>query len=375
MLTSICSCKGGSTTAAITGGDTIHLKYAERLQIVKYDGYTVVTLFDPWNLGKILHSYILIPSNKKSINSTKSNQQKLLSLFPSSTIVNVPIRRAVITTSVHCGLIISLGEKEAIRGICDLRYINIPWIHEQLSHGNIADCGNGMTPTLEKIIDINADAILISPFQNSGGYGRLDDWDKPIIETADYMETSALGRAEWIKFYGMLFGAERKADSLFTEIEKNYNQLKTIAKKSKTYNNVIIDKMNGSVWYVPCGNSTIGRIISDANAGYAFSSNKNSGSLPLTFETILTKAGNSDIWLLRYNSKQPATYTSLLSENHGYSQFKAFKNKQVYGCNTYNNTFYEDTPFRPDLLLRDFIIITHPDIKQLGKPRYFIKLK
>ena len=117
----------------------------------------------------------------------------------------------------------------------------------------------------------------------------------------------------------MLFGAEDKADSLFAEIEKNYNQLKTIAKQSNTRKNVIIDKMSGSVWYVPGGNSTIGGIISDANAGYAFSSNNNSGSLPLNFETVLTQAGESDVWMLRYNGKQPATYASLASENQGYS--------------------------------------------------------
>ena len=376
VLTLLCSCKGGGTTAAIAGGDTINFKYAEKLEIVKYDGYTVAKLSNPWDEGKILHTYILVSNNGQgTAGNSKYDKQELLSLFPTATIVNVPLRRAVITTSVHCGLLISLGKKDAIRGICDLRYINIPWIREQQSQGRIADCGSGTTPTLEKIIDINADAVLISPFQHSGGYGRLDEWDKPIIEVADYMETSALGRAEWIKFYGMLFGAEDKADSLFAEIEKNYNQLKTIAKQSNTRKNVIIDKMSGSVWYVPGGNSTIGEIISDANAGYAFSSNNNSGSLPLNFETVLTQAGESDVWMLRYNSKQPATYASLASENQGYSQFKAFKDKQVYGCNTFNNTFYEETPFRPDLRLRDFVIITHPDIKQLGQPRYFIRLK
>lgn len=118
-----------------------------------------------------------------------------------------------------------------------------------------------------------------------------------------------------------------------------------------------------------------GQIIADANAAYPFSAEKSSGSLPLPFEIVLEKAGNSDIWLIRYNSPQKATYKSLLTENSGYSQFKAFKNKMVFGCNTYSNTFYEDTPFHPDLLLRDFIIITHPEITELGKAKYFEHIK
>lgn len=127
-----------------------------------------------------------------------------------------------------------------------------------------------MTPTLEKIIEAKADAILISPFQNSGGYGRLGEWGKPIIEVADYMETSALGRAEWMKFYGMLFGAEHEADSIFNAMEQRYNQLKAIARKSAVRLSIIIDKVSGPVWYVPGGNSTLGRIIADANADYVF---------------------------------------------------------------------------------------------------------
>lgn len=363
VLTTLVSCRGNSTDTSYSG-DTLKLKYAKQLHIIKCKGYTVVSLNDPWNKGKTLHTYILVPSDK----SLPPN-------LPQGTIVRTPLQRAVITTSVHCGLILSFGKQNSIKGVCDVKYINLPWIQQQCKDKKIADCGSGITPTLEKIIEINADAILISPFQNSGGYGRLNEWKKPIIETADYMETSALGRAEWMKFYGMLFGAEKQADSIFNDVETKYNKLKQIAKASNTIPSVIIDNMNSSVWYVPGGQSTIGQIIADANASYPFSDKKSSGSLALPFETVLEKARNCDMWLIRYNSPQKATYESLLTENNGYSQFKAFKNKMIFGCNTYNNTFYEDTPFHPDLLLRDFIIITHPEIKTLGKAKYFEHIK
>ena len=360
----ITSCADGTIRLAHDDGDTIHLEYAENLKIVKHKDFTVVTLNDPWNKGKVLHTYVLVPDSiEKPVN------------LPEGAVVRTPLKKAVITTSVHCGLIISFGKGNNIRGICEPRYINIPFIQNGLAKGTITDCGSGITPTLEKIIDIDADAIIISPFQNNGGYGRLNEWGNPIIEAADYMETSALGRAEWMKFYGMLFGAEKQADSLFESIERNYNMLKETARMSKTHKSVIMDKINSSVWYVPGGRSTIGRIIADANAKYPFSENRNSGGVPLPFETVLEKAGETDIWMFRYNSPQTATLKSLLSENPGYSQFKAFKNGDIYGCNTNSNTFYEDTPFHPDLLLRDFIIITHPELVTLGEPRYFKKLK
>lgn len=372
-LALFCSCGKGKATASLPQGDTIRMEYAERLKMTAYGKYTVVSLADPWHERKTLHTYIL--ADKRTEGRTdKITLAELQAAYPEATVVNVPLKRAVVTTSVHCGLIMRLRRGESIRGVCDIRYINLPWIRRRHEQGAIADCGSGITPTLETIIDIDADAVLISPFQNSGGYGRLNGWGRPIIETADYMETSALGRAEWMKFYGMLFGAESQADSLFSVIENNYNKLKAMAKEAGRGRSVIIDKVNGAVWYVPGGNSTIGGIIADANAAYPFAADKSSGSVPLTFEAVMEKASEADVWLFRYNSKQPATYQAFASEHDGYSRFKAFKDKQVYGCNTYYNTFYEDTPFSPDLLLRDFVIIAHPELR-LGAPKYFIPLK
>lgn len=368
-LVLLCSCNTGSGTAAFSGGDTLQLKHSELLTIVKHDSFTVVTISDPWNKGKALHTYILVSDTLAGLADRMKAHRTT-----NETVVRTPLRHAVVTTSVHCGLLVSLGKGGSIGGVCDIEYINQPWIRQQCAKGAIADCGNSTAPTLEKIIAAKADAVLISPFQNSGGYGRLAEWDSPVIEMADYMETSALGRAEWMKFYGMLFGAENKADSLFDAVEQSYNELKTMAKKSRTRKSVIIDKVEGSVWYVPGGHSTIGGIIADANAGYAFADDQNSGSLQLTFETVLEKAGNADVWMYRYGGRQ-ATLETLLAENRGYAEFKAFKDKAVYGCNTTTTTFYEDTPFRPDLLLRDFIIITHPDLTNLGAPKYFTKLK
>lgn len=364
VLAALCSCKGGGTTAIIAEGDTLALKYAEHISIVKHEGFTIVKLADPWNMGKTLHTYVLVPADRE-----------LPGGLPEGTVVRTPLKRAVIATSVHCGLVMQFGKGSSIAGVCDLRYINLPWVQAQCKAGKIANCGSGLAPTLEKIIDCGADAILISPFQNNGGYGRLEECQKPLIETADYMETSALGRAEWMKFYGMLFGAEAEADSMFNSMERNYLRLKRLAQSSTVRKTIIMDKKSSSVWYVPGGESTIGRLIADANAGYPFSTDTSNGSLPLPFETVLEKAGDADVWLFRYNSPQPATRSSLASEYHGYEQFKSFKTGEVYGCNTQTSTFYEDTPFSPDMLLRDFIIITHPDIEGLGDTKYFIKLK
>ena len=419
------SCGGGRQASTRDEGDTVRLRYAKNLTIVRHDGYTEVSLKDPWNKGKTLHRYILAPreapqeapkapkaphsapegaTNASALgtNEAPSGAVGGASGASGATIIYVPLQRVVVGTSVLCGLIDKLGRRDAIRGVCDVQYVNIPFVQEGCRKGTIADCGSGLAPTLEKIIDLQPDGICLSPFQNSGGYGRIEELDVPIIEMADYMETSALGRAEWVRFYGMLLGVEEQADSLFNAVEQDYLRLKQLAAKAPhsapegatnasahhaneapsgavggasgalgTSPSILMDKQTGSVWYVPAGQSTIGGIIRDANIRYAWSDNGEGGSLPLPFETILEKAGQADIWLFRYNAPQPVSYASLLSENAAYSQFRAFQQHHCYGCNTATTTFYEDTPFHPNLLLRDFICIAHPELG-LGEPRYFL---
>lgn len=362
---SLCSCGGRDKAAATFTDAADSLSHASLLKISRNEGFIRVDIADPWNSGGILHTYLLVPSDK--------NMPKAL---PQGTVVRTPLKRAVVGTSAHCSLISSFGKLSSIAGVCDPQYINLPEITRGIANGTITDCGNGTNPTVEKIIDTDADAVLLSPFQNSGGYGKVEKIGIPIIEVADYMETSALGRAEWMKFYGMLFGEEERADSMFKEIERRYGELTAMASKANDRLSVLFDRQTGSVWYMPGGRSTIGGLLRDANASHPFPADKHSGSIPLPFESVLEHAAHCDVWIIRYGAPHDLTLADLKADKDGYSQFKAWQTGNVYGCNTNHSTFFEDTPFNPDKLLRDFIIICHPSLTDsLGLPEYFVRMK
>ena len=403
------SCGGRQTTASQEAGDTVSLKYATQLSIVRYQDYTEVTVKNPWKEGKILHRYLLVPDSIEPQDIPLTSPHSPLT----STIVRTPLRRSVMFTTVHCAMLMSFGCEHSIAGVADLKYIKIPWIQEQVKAGHIMDVGEGMSPMVEKIIDQRPDALFLSPFENSGGYGRLEEIGIPIIECAEYMEPSPLARAEWLRFYGMLFGCEQKADSLFAVVDSSYNALKkmfrvlseesapavasdktertddhtkgseglasksTVNCKPSTVNKktVLLDKVTGSVWYVPGGRSTIGQMIQDAGGNYPWADDDHSGSVSLPFEAVLEKAGEADVWLFRYSSNHDITTDELLSEHHGYNQFKAFRSGEMYGCDVERSLFYEESPFRPDWLLGDYIHILHPDTPNLPPLRYYKKVK
>lgn len=358
------SCGGRSKTAfVLAAGDTIPLRYADNLTLITYPDYTVATLRNPWDTLKILHTYILVPSS-----------QSLPAHLPEGTVVRTPLRKSLVYSSVHCSLMDELGVASSIGGVCDLKYIKLPAVEDGCRRGTIVDCGDGMNPDMEKIIDLHPDAILLSPFENSGGYGRIEKLNIPIIECADYMETSALGRAEWMRFYGLLWGVASETDSLFTEVDNSYEQLKRRAMLSSVSLSVVSELKSGSAWYVPGGRSTTGRLFDDACGRYVFAEDKHSGSIPLAFETVFDKAGDADVWLIKYNRDRDMTYSDMEADYIGYTGFKAFITRNIYGCNTAKVPFYEETPFRPDYLLADLIQILHPEIGDLGGLRYFCKL-
>ena len=358
------ACGGAKKNASQqTKGDAVAFKYATQISVEKFDGYTVATIKNPWKEGMTLHRYVLVPSDQEVPNH-----------IPNGTIIRTPLKRAVMFTTVHCAMLMEFGKQDCISGVADLKYIKIPWIQEQVAKGRITDVGDGMSPVIEKIIDEHPDALFLSPFENSGGYGKLEDINIPIVECADYMESSPLARAEWLRFYGMLFGCEERADMLFQNVDNSYHQLKALAAKAKTKPSVVVDKVTGSVWYVPGGKSTIGQMIKDANAQYAWADDEHSGSISLPFETVLERAGEADVWLFRYSSDHDITYDELLSEHHGYEQFRAYKNQMAYGCDVERSLFYEESPFHPERLLNDFIHILHPEIDTMASMRYFSKV-
>ena len=344
--------------------DSLVFRYARLIHVEQREGCRVVYIDNPWMQGKGLHTYVLVPYDAP-----------LPDDLPGGTIVRIPLRRSVVFTSVHCALIDQLQATAQVAGVADLKYIKVPFVQEGVQSGRIADCGDGMSPVVEKIIDTEADALLLSPFENAGGYGQMEDINIPIVECAEYMEMSPLARAEWMRFYGMLYGKEKEAEQLFAQVETNYTTLKQQAATVADRPSVLVDKMAGSVWYVPGGRSTIGQMLSDANADYPWTDDTHSGSLQLAIETVLERAGESDFWLLRYDSPTPLTMLQLLSEKDGYRMVRSVENERVYGCNVTTSMFYEETPFRPDLLLQDLIKILHPDIPNLPEPRYYHKIE
>ena len=353
------SCSGPGSSVNEGG----YARYASGFTVENHGSYTVVELADPWNSRRTLHRYILAPRTSQ-----------LPDNLPEGSIIRTPIRRLAVYASIHVSMIEALGAVETIEAVCEPEYIGSASVREKVARGEVANIGSSISPNVEEIINRGVEYIVATPFQNAG-YGAASKTSIPIIEGADYMEPSPLGRAEWIRFFGLLLDRESQADSIFAETERNYLHLKQLASATADRPEVLTEKKYGSSWYVPVRGSSMSVMLADAAAANPFDHLDGAGSAPLAFETVLDRALQSPFWIFKYNAPSLITLSALRNEYPPYSSFAAYKNHKIYACNTALTPYHEETPLHPDLLLRDFIHIFHPEILPDHQLRYFHKLK
>lgn len=342
------ACNGGSTTQVEVEGDTL-TTHAQLLTIKDCGGYTLVDVENPWKEGALLKRYALVHRDSVMPQNLPGNAELL----------RVPINSALVYSSVHAGAFDELGSIDVVTGIVDAEYYKIPQIVEGVKNGTVVDAGNSMAPTIEKIVELSPEAILTSPFQNAG-HGAIEKLGITIIECADYMETTPLGRAEWIKFLGLLVGKADVANAIYDEVVNKYNTHSAKVKGVENKPTVISEMLIDGVWFLPGGRSYMAQMFADAGAAYPWSEDESTGSLQLDFATVYDKAYNADYWIIK-NYEPNFSLASLESRYPLNKKFDAFSKGGVYVINTVETSFFEDFPFHPEMLLQEYIQLFHPE--------------
>lgn len=353
VLSLLQSCGGGNTNA-IHKGDKIEMRHARNIKMREISpGVTLADLRNPWDTTATLARYALV---EKGV--------EIPSGLPTDTkIIRVPLESSVVFSGVHVSLLDELGAGKAVVGVCDAEYINDTTIRDGLTKGRIADCGQSMQPNIERIVSLHPGAVLLSPYDNADPTQIFAKTGINVIQTADYMEATPLGRAEWMRFYGRLFGKSTEADSLFSSIEKNYESIRQRTEKTEKKPKVLFDRIYSGVWDVPTSGSVTGHLIADAGGTNPFDEYKQGGSAHLSSEEVILKGHDADVWVIRY-LEPSLTLTSLGRDNASYMRFKAYRNKNIYGANTLTVPLFEDGAFHPDKILKEMLRILHPELEK-----------
>lgn len=272
-------------------------------------------------------------------------------------------------SSTQWSVFIELDEIDRVKGILEGRNIHSPKMKQLLANGVVKDVGTESAKNMELMIQLHPDIILYSPYFD-GNQDPLRVTGAILFPFADYLESTPLGRAEWIRVVGLLAGCPERADAWFNDIERRYDELKDLCADVQQRPTVFSDLPFNGQWYVAGGKSYIAQLFADAGADYLWKDNPSTASFPLDSETILAKAKHADFWRVANSSSLPMTYETLKRENSIYTLFDAFKNRKVFVCDIQKTGYFETSQIEPDVLLADFIAIFHPEVMAEYKPGY-----
>lgn len=347
------------------------LRHATGLHVVKEaNGITVIHVQSPWPDAKDGFSYALVPKELAPVVTLDRDAY--------DAIISIPVERVVVTSTTHIPALVSLGKVQSIAGFPGTGYISSPAARAMVNNGDITDIGTNEAINTEMVLELQPDLVIGFAVSNGNkAYDVLQQSGIPVVYNGDWTEESPLGKAEWIKFFAPFFGLEKKADSLFAEIESDYLAARELAAAVSEKPTVLSGALYKDVWYLPGGNSWAARFLEDANSHYLWQDNNKVGSLSLSVESVIAKAGEADYWI---SPSQYTSYEEMENANRHYSRFKAFRDKKVH---TFARTrgasggyeYYELAPNRPDMVLKDLIHILHPGLLPEHEPYFFKPLE
>ena len=353
------SCGNGgkvSETGTSDADSLVKPKYATGYQVKDSAGVRLVDVGKDWHFALVVADDVAVPDGY--------------------TKVKVPIKSTICMTSLQLSNFTILDAHDVVKGLTGTKNLFNKDILARVKDGRIVKIGMEGNFDNEMVLAATPDIIFISPSKR-GGYDAIKETGITLIPHLGYQELDPLGQSEWIKFVGMFIGKEKDAYEVFAGIESRYNGLKSKVEnlKLETLPTVFSGEMHYGNWHAVGGKNYLAQIFRDAGSRYVVDDEETGGE-NLEFEKMYSLAANADYWRILNSYPDEFTYEALKSSEPRNELFKAYKERKVIYCNMKQTPYYEIAPVMPDVLLKDFVAIFHPElIEKDYQPTFYYLLK
>ena len=331
-----------------------NIKYATGFSVEYKKNYKIVTVKNPWKDAKTSFQYVLVECGTPAPEGFKETE-----------IITVPVNTVASLSTTHLPHLAKLEVVDKLVGVSNLKIVNTPEVVEKIKADKIAELGNNNV-NVERLLEINPNLVTTYGTGNpqTDNYGKLLEAGLKVAINAEYMENTPLGRSEWLKFTALFFNQEEKAEKIFSQINKNYQEIAAKTKAIKERPKVFTGFNFKGTWYVPGCQSYPAKYLADAGAELLCVGDS-SGSVPSSFEYVFERAVSADYWLNVSQSWQ--NLEDAIREDSRYGDFQAVKKGNVYNNNARlndngGNDYWEGGISNPDVILADLIKIFHPEL-------------
>lgn len=362
----IVGCQGRRGTASdkemsptISDSTLPSVKYAKGFRFEKDPDGILLIFTDPIKAGREITRYRLVPRDSKAKAGV--------------TDIAVPVTRIAASSTTHAGFLSAVGSAKQLMGCNSPERLFDTLLFNRFARGELERTGRDQGYNLEFLIASKPDLVL-----KSGVDGqfvpdpRLAEAAIPVMYVLEWMEPTPLGRAEWIKVFGMITGRITAADSVFKIIESNYHSLADKGHRAPEKVKVLTGNVFKGTWYMPGGRNYMARFFEDAGMDYLWKDNDQASSLALSFESVVYRLSEAPVWI----NVNVDSISRLIAAEARYSIFRALKEQRVYSIfNRTNpqggNDFWEGAVVRPDKVLADLLAIAHPELMPAHNWNYY----
>ncbi|HEX8656750.1 MAG TPA: ABC transporter substrate-binding protein [Hymenobacter sp.] len=300
--------------------------------------------------------------------------------YAGAVVIETPIRSLVGLSSMHVALADFLGAADLLVGVGSLKYASAPRVRQRIAQGKVFEVGEGKELNNELLIAQHPDLVMSTgwPGENLDRFQTLAAAGVPVLINSEWVETTPLARAEWVKVMAVLLNKEDLVNQKFGQVVRDYQRLAALGRRATKRPKVVVGLPFKDVWYVPDADSYLTQFLRDAGTTYAWDRAKApSGSLALAFETVAPVALTADCWL---QTGAARTRADILAQDARYAAFAPFKSGRVYNNNRRTNAqgsndYWESGAVRPDLVLADMLKILHPELLPTWQLYYYQQLK
>ncbi len=345
--------------------EEVKLRAAKNFSVERQGDLILLGIGQAWQDAEKQYQYVLYPKNQEPPKG-----------FSQATLIPVPVERIICTGSAQVAMLEALDATHQIVAMSNGQYLYQPELRAKLEQGEVVDLGNDQSFNYEGLLAVDPDLVFGFSIGNNQHLKKIETLGIPTVLLSEFMESSPLGRAEWMLFMSYFIGKSALAQQKMDSLVDRYQTLKKHLAQKKNPPTVFTGVAQQGAWYIAGGQSFIAQLIQDAGGQYLWAEDQNKGGVPLDFEVVLAKAEQADIWLdvvLAKNLEQ------LKAMDPRYSYFKAFQNQKVYSYTARISEnggydFFESAIMRPDLVLKDLSIIFHEDTLAQKELYYYQKL-
>jgi len=337
--------------------DKVTVEDAVNFSITYHRSYKVVSVRDAAGAGPV-ERYVLVQCGAPA--------PVLAGELAGAQVATVPISSLYSASPTHLSMLVDLRRLDVLTGVSQMKQLSGEEILERVKSGQVREFAPLSVIDAELVVS-QRPGLFMTGGTASAPLAVIRSAGIPVVKNNDWLEPTALGRAEWLKFVALFLNEERPAQRLYGEVKTRYKNLSARATAVPDDAKPVVMTGRGTRgdFVIAGGRSYVAALIRDAGGRYVWADNAAQGSVTIDLETQLRRAANADIWI---NGGGWQNLGTMVEDEPRYGEFKAYRAKQVWVYERRvtaagGNDYWSRSVSHPDVVLADLVKIFHPSLE------------